>query len=71
MNRTDTPGFMKDDTPGQARAVLNIDNASYTAFKLARDKERDLQQVKSEVQSMKQDINDIKMLLTQLINGKQ
>lgn len=71
MNRTNVPGFVKDETPGQARAVLNIDTASYAAYKMARDKDREIQEVKDEVQSIKQDVNDIKMLLTQLINGKQ
>lgn len=71
MIKTEFPGYMKDDTPGQARAILNIDNASFQAYKEARAKDLALTKVVSEVDSIKHDIGDIKKLLTQLINGNK
>ncbi len=71
MIKTEFPGYMKDDTPGQARAILNIDNASLQAYKDARAKDIALTKVVSEVDSLKHDIGDIKKLLTQLINGNK
>ncbi len=39
MIKTEFPGYMKDDTPGQARAILNIDNVSLQAYRDARAKD--------------------------------
>ncbi len=71
MIKTEFPGYMKDDTPGQARAILNIDNASLQAYKDARAKDIALTRVVSEVDSLKHDIGDIKKLLSQIINGNK
>jgi endonuclease III len=68
MIKTDHPGFAKDDTRGRAQAVLNIDNVSYTAYKEARAKERQLSDVINEVGTLKQDINDIKSLLANIVS---
>lgn len=71
MIKTDYPGFMRDDTPGQARAILNTDSVSYAAYKEARAKDRALAQVMSEVNSLQQDMSDIKSLLLKLIDGNK
>lgn len=70
MINTEYPGFVKDDTPGRARAILNIDNASFNAYKQARAKDLALAAITDEVTTLRQDINDIKNLLIQL-TGKQ
>lgn len=63
---TNDKRFVKD---WESTAILNIDDEGYRSFKLERD--RLLQQAKTEkeVAEIKQDINDIKQLLKQLING--
>lgn len=71
MIKTEFPGYMKDDTPGQARAILNIDNASLQAYRDARAKDIALTQIVGEVNTLKNDIGDIKKLLTQLITGNK
>jgi hypothetical protein len=71
MMKTEYPGFIKDDTPGRARAILNNDAASLQAYREARSKDRALQQVVGEVNNLKQDIGEIKQLLAQLINGNK
>lgn len=70
MIKTEFPGFVKDDTPGQARAVLNIDSASFQAYKSARAKDQALTQVIHEMDNIKQDMADIKRMLQMLTNGK-
>ncbi len=71
MIKTEFPGYVKDDTPGQARAILNIDNASLQAYRDARAKDIALSKVVGEVNTLKNDIGDIKKLLTQLITGNK
>lgn len=71
MIKTEFPGYMKDGTPGQARAILNIDNASLQAYRDARAKDIALTQIVGEVNTLKNDIGDIKKLLTQLITGNK
>lgn len=71
MIKTEYPGYVKDNVPGRVKAILNIDNASLQAYKEARAKDIALTKVVSEVDSIKNDIGDIKKLLTQLINGNK
>jgi hypothetical protein len=71
MIKTEYPGYVKDDTPGRVKAVLNTDNASLQAYKDARAKDIALTKVVGEVSSLKNDIGDIKKLLSQLINGNK
>lgn len=71
MIKTEYTGFIKDDTPGRARAILNNDAASLQAYREARAKERALTQVVSEVNTLKQDMKDIKQLLIKLIDGNK
>ena len=69
MMKTDHPGFIKDDTPGLAQAVLNIDNASYKSFKEKRAKELKLREVANDVNVLKRDMGEIKNMLANLIDG--
>lgn len=71
MIKTEYPGFIKDDTPGRARAILNNDAASLQAYREARAKERAIAQVVNEVNTLKQDMSDIKRMLAQLIDGNK
>lgn len=71
MIKTEFSGYVKDDTPGQARAILNTDNTSLVAYKAARNREQALSNVVQEVNNLKQDITEIKHLLVKLIDGKQ
>jgi hypothetical protein len=68
MIKTDHPGFAKDDTRGRAQAVLNIDNVSYKAYKETRAKEMKMNEVVAEVNTLKQDINEIKSLLSNIVS---
>lgn len=71
MIKTEYPGYVKDNVSGRVKAILNIDNASLQAYREARAKDIALTKVVSEVDSIKNDIGDIKKLLTQLINGNK
>lgn len=53
----------------ESTAILNIDDEGYRSFKLERD--RLLQQVRTqnEVAEIRRELDDIKQLLKQLING--
>lgn len=69
--KTEYAGYVKDDTPGQCRAVLNTDNASYKAYRESRTKNVALAQVIRDVDNIKHDMSEIKTMLLHLINGKQ
>ena len=51
-------------------AVLNIDTVGYQRFAQERARILQLQRVTNEVAILHKDINDIKQLLQQLIDGK-
>lgn len=70
MIKTEFPGFIKDDTPGRAQAVLNIDSVGLQAYRDARAKELAMARVVEEVNGLKQDMTDIKRMLEILTNGK-
>lgn len=54
----------------RSHAVLNIDTASYESFKMERQRILRHQQLEQQVSFMQQDMNEIKQLLQQLLNGK-
>jgi hypothetical protein len=70
MIKTEYSGFVKDDTPGRARAVLNIDSTGLQAYREARAKDLALSRVVNDVGNLKQDMADIKRMLEILTNGK-
>jgi len=63
---TNDKRYVKD---WESTAILNIDDEGYRSFKLERD--RLLQQVRTqnEVAEIRRELDDIKQLLKQLING--
>jgi len=71
MIKTEYSGYVKDDTPGRVKAVLNTDNTSLQAYKDARAKDIALNKMASEVNTLKQDMGDIKNLLIKIINGNK
>ena len=71
MIKTEYSGYVKDDTPGRVKAVLNTDNVSLQAYKDARAKDIALNRMASEVNTLKQDMGDIKNLLIKIINGNK
>ena len=60
-------GFVKDT---DTKAVLNVNKDALNAYKLQRKKLTKTFALEDEVNSLKQDINEIKSLLSQLINNK-
>lgn len=52
------------------KAVLNIDNDGLIAYKARRQRERVMDNMISEVQELKSDINDIKQLLSRFLENK-
>lgn len=75
MIRTQHVGFVKDNQPGRAQAVLNIDVVAYQSYKNARAREQQLRQslesVSAEMQTMQQEMNELRSMVQTLINGKQ
>ena len=69
--KTEYSGYVKDDTPGRVKAVLNTDNASLQAYRDARAKDIAMTKMVSEVNALKQDIGDIKNLLIKILNGNK
>ena len=51
------------------KAVVNIDIESYQKHRHVVSQSRELQQTISDVTNMKQEMSDIKSMLTTLING--
>lgn len=59
------PNLYRDENTG---AIINHDSASYNQYILAK-KNQELQ--KNEIHQMKQDIEEIKTLLKEIINGSK
>lgn len=66
--KTDDKQFARDP---RSSAVLNIDNAAYQHFQQERDRALQMQRVSVEVGQLREELNDIKQLLVQLVNGKR
>jgi hypothetical protein len=54
----------------RSQALLNIDNEGLTAYRTRREKNRTMDSVIEEVSNMKQDINEIKQLLSRFLESK-
>lgn len=65
--KTEDPNYVRDE---RSSAIINIDKAGYQKFKLEREKAMQVQQLTQQVHSLQSDMQDIKQLLQQLINGK-
>jgi hypothetical protein len=54
----------------KSQALLNIDNEGLTAYRTRREKTRTMDNMIEEVSNMKQDINEIKQLLSRFLESK-
>lgn len=54
----------------RSQAVLNIDNEGLNAYRARREKNRVMDSVVEEVNTMRQDINEIKQLLSRFLESK-
>ena len=60
----DTPGFVRDmDT----QAVLHTDGAALNAYKRKREKQKELNDSIADINTMKNEINDIKVLMQRIL----
>ena len=60
----DAPGFVRDmDT----QAVLSTDNSSLLAYKRKRDKQKEIDDSINDINTMKNEINDIKVLMQRIL----
>lgn len=63
---TEDKRFVRDK---RSKAILNIDQAGYEAFKQARDTTLKQQKLEQTVAKLEDDITDIKRMLQLLISG--
>lgn len=54
----------------QSQALLNIDNEGLSAYRARREKARVMDSMVEEVNTMRQDINEIKQLLSRFLESK-
>jgi hypothetical protein len=64
--KTNIPNFYKDS---DTNAIINTSD-EYQIYKSKRDKFKQEQELKNKVDKMENDINDIKNMLLQIVNGK-
>ena len=62
--KTEHPGFVRDT---ESQAVINTDVEAYKNYKLLRDEKLKVRQLSNEVESIKQDVQEIKHLLKMLV----
>ena len=61
----DAPGYVRDM---QNNAVLNADVSALQAYKRKRDKQREINDSISDINTMKQDINELKTLMQRILD---
>jgi len=62
--KTENPGYVRDT---DSMAVINTDIESFKNYKLMREEKLKVQRLTSEVDSLKQDLNQLKNLLTKVL----
>lgn len=62
--KTENPGYVRDT---DSMAVINTDIESFKNYKLMREEKLKVQKLTSEVDSLKQDLNQLKNLLTKVL----
>ena len=60
----DSPGLVRDMSN---QAVLNTDNAALEAYRRKRNKQKEIDEVISDINNMKSDIDQIKSLMQRLL----
>jgi hypothetical protein len=53
----------------KSNAILSVDNSSLAAYKAARAKEKQINNVMEEVQDLRVELTEIKNMLKALVNG--
>jgi hypothetical protein len=61
----DSPGLVRDMS---TQAVLNTDNNALEAYRLKRKKQQEMDEVVSDINNMKSDIDQIKSLMQRLLD---
>ena len=61
----DAPGYVRDM---QNNAVLNADVSALQAYKRKRDKQKEINDSISDINTMKQDINELKTLMQRILD---
>lgn len=62
--KTENPGYVRDT---DSMAVINTDIESFKNYKLMREEKLKVQKLTNEVDSLKQDLNQLKNLLTKVL----
>ena len=65
--KTNAEGYSRDMATG---AVINMNDAEYQRILLARKQKTEMESLTGEVSGLKQEMSEIKNILTVLINGK-
>lgn len=68
LQKTNTPGFFKDTETG---AIINKNEMDYEKFKAAREEIKKNKQMAVKIDSLENELKDIKSLLLQLVNGNK
>lgn len=53
----------------KSNAIVSVDNSSLAAYKAARAKEKQINNVMEEVQDLREELTEIKNMLKALVNG--
>jgi hypothetical protein len=61
----DAPGYVRDM---QNNAVLNADVSALQAYKRKRNKQKEINDSISDINTMKQDINELKTLMQRILD---
>lgn len=59
--------FIRDE---RSKAIINTDVAGLQAYKAKKKQQQTVKDLQNEVKSLKDDISDIKLLLTQICNNR-
>lgn len=65
FEKTNAPGYIKDTKEG---VVINTNHQEYEQILAARQKKHESDAVKADVEQLKNDMHDIKAMLSQLLN---
>lgn len=66
--RTKVEDFSQYEKDSFSKAVVNVDKQSLSGYKLQREKFKKTFALEDEVKHLKEDLQEIKLLLSQLIN---
>ena len=62
LQNTEIPGIMKSDMG----YLINADDVALKQYKLKKQKNKDIENIKDEIREVKSDLNEIKLLLLKL-----